>query len=384
MGTSIDYIMWTTNDYIFWTLDDEVLDKNKNPHWNYEQELPAQQSVDEFGNPITTPEETVPGNNHFKSPQMPYVFLSIFSLGKQPHDETNLIQQNIPLQDLVNKRLEQIDVNADRSNNSIAMSGDAFTEEQAQKFGKTRRKGGIAWVPTGPIDAAVKDLGAPALPTFIYESLIDYRNEIRNIFGTRGSSPQGTIKESTLGGKQIIKGQDADRIGGGISTYLEEFSDRVYNWYVQLMYVYYDELHSAAVLGKEKAQEYITLVNSEFTSKLTVGVKEGSMIPHDPENKRMEAVELYKIGAMDPITLGERLEMPNPREFAKALYLWKADPIALFPDLQQAQQEQMMMQQQEQEQTMMAQKQDQKTGDEDKHERELQKSMFNNLTKQQI
>jgi len=360
-GTKVQYIMWTTDDYIFWTLDDVVLDKVQNPHWNYETEEPqidpltGGPSLDPVtGEPVTM---TKPGNNHFNSPKKPYVFLSIFNLGLHPHDDTNLIQQNLPLQDLVNKRLTQIDKNADNTNGGVAVSGDAFTEEQASKVSKTRRKGGTLWIPNGDVNAAVKDLPATPLPGFVYESLTDYRSEIRNIFGTRGSSPQGTISEKTVGGKQIIKGQDGDRIGGGISTYLEQFSDKVFNWFVQLMYVYYDEPHTAVILGREQAKEYITLVNSEFVSKLIVGVKEGSMIPHDPQSKRDEALTLWQQKGIDPITFFDRLEFPNPRESAKQLYMWLSDPISLFPDLLQQQQEQQMLQQQQQQEQMMQQQQ---------------------------
>ena len=390
MGTKLSYVMWTTDEYVFWTLEDEVLAKNKNPHWNYptQEQAPMNEfgsvPTDEQGQPVM---QDVEGHNHFKAPKKPYVFLSIFNLGKQPHDDTNLVQQNLSLQDLVNKRLSQIDKNADNANGGLVVSGDAFTEEQAKKAGEALRKGGAIWVPTGDVNSAVKRDSATSLPNFVYESLIDYRNEIRNIFGTRGSTPQGTIKEQTLGGKQIIKGQDSDRIGGGVANYLEQFSDSVYNWFVQLMYVYYDEPHMASVMGVERTKEYIALTNSEFSNlKLLVGVKEGSMIPKDPVNQRSEAVELWDKKGIDPITFFDRLEFPNPRESAKNLFLWMSDPIQLFPDLLQAQQiaqAQMAAQQgqQMQEQQLLARQQEQQKGEQE-HDRNLQMEAFKALTKQ--
>lgn len=383
-GTSVTYIQWWTNEYLFWTLDDQVLDKTKNPHWNYDTKEVIT-TFNEFGEEIPQ-EKDVEGKNHFNSPAMPYVFLSIFNLGLHPHDDTNLIKQNLPLQDLINKRLLQIDFNADNANNGIALSGDSFTEEQAMMAAKARRRGAAFWVPNGDVNAAIKEMPGTPLPNFVYESLIDYRNELRNIFGTRGSTPQGTMGEQTVGGKNIIRGQDSDRIGGGISTYLEQFSDRVFNWFVQLMYVYYDEPHAANVVGVERAKEYITLQNSEFTSKLLIGVKEGSMIPHDPVSQRGEAVDLWRTKGIDPITFFDRLEFPNPRESAKQLYLWQADPIRLFPDLLE---EQQAKQQEEQEQqTFIAdeelarqQELDAAKADEE-HDRQIEKIDFQNLIKQ--
>lgn len=375
MGTKIEYYLWSTDEYVFWTMGDEVLDKKKNPHWNYDEKVPAKESVDEFGAPMTKPEQLVPGRNHFKQPKKPYVFLSIFNIGLHPHDDTNLIQQNLPLQDLINKRLSQIDKNADNTNGGLAVSGDAFTEKQANEAANARRKGGAIWVPTGPVGDAVVDLSGKPLPSFVYESLLDYRNELRNIFGTRGSTPQGTQNEQTVRGKLITKGQDADRVGGGVSIYLEQFADSIFNWFVQLMYVYYDEPHVATVLGRERAKEYIELSNQDLTVKLLVGVKDGSMIPHDPMQKRNEAVELWGAGALDPITLFDRLEFPNPRESAKLLFQWKADPIALFPDLQAQQQQQAQAQQQQAAMQQQAQAQQQAGQKEQEGEKQRQHEM---------
>lgn len=337
MGTTVRYILWTTDEYMFWTLDDEVLAKRKNPHWNYESSQEGQ--MDEYGKPGVP--QKIPGKNHFKNKKKPYIFYSFFNLGKQPHDDTNLIQQNIPLQDLVNKRLVQMDKNADNANGGLAVSGDAFTEQQAAAAAKAKRKGGVIWVPTGPVTNAVVELNGAQLPNFVYESLVDYRGELRNIFGIRGSSPQGLSGERTVRGKMFMQQQDQARIGGGMAAVLEEFATSTLNWFVQLMYVYYDEQHEAIILGDDKAKEYIKLSQQDFTSKVTVGVKDGSMIPVDPESKRQEAMQLWSQKAIDPITFFSRLGFSNPKESAKNLFLWLSDPIQLFPELaQQAAQQQ--------------------------------------------
>lgn len=321
LGSTLDYILWTTDDYVFWTLEDEVLAKNKNPHWNYETEIPG--AMDAMGNPGSP--TTQAGKNHFKNKKKPYIFLTFFNLGKQPHDDTNLIQQNIPLQDTINKRLVQIDKNADNANGGLAVSGDAFTEEQAGKAAKAKRAGGVIWVPSGPVQNAVVELNGAQLPNFIYQALIDYRGELRNIFGIRGSSPQGLSGERTVRGKMFMQQQDQARIGGGITTVLEEFSDSVLNWFVQLMYIYYD--------GTQDSYSQVPLSNSEFKTRLLVSVKENSMIPTDPESKRQEAMQLWSERAIDPITFFDRLGFPNPKDSAKNLFLWLSDPVQLFPEL---------------------------------------------------
>lgn len=330
LGTKMQYIEWWTDDYVFWTMDDQVLAKAKNPHWNYESE---QEVTNDFG---SVENKKVKGKNHFAFPKKPYAMLSVFSLGTRPYDDTNLIQQNLPLQDLINKRLRQIDKNADKTNGGLAVSGDSFSKEQAAGVGKATEKGGTIFVPNGDVNRAVMRLQAPPLPNFIYESLLDYRNELRNIYGVRGSTAQGTIQDKTVRGKQQIKGQDSDRIGGGISTYLEQFADYVYNYVVQMMYVYYDEEHTGELIGQSHAVEYVKLRNADFVAKLSVSVKDGSMIPKDPVSAREEVVTLWDMGAVDPITFFEKLDFPDPKKSAEQLTAWKIDPLILFPELKQA------------------------------------------------
>lgn len=325
-GTELGYREWWTNEYVFWTLGKIVLDKKKNPHWNYEREV---STFDDYG--VET-KQMVPGTNHFEEPQMPYVFLSIFNLGQGPYDQTSLITQIVGLQDLVDKRLKQIDRNADGANGGVVVSGDIFTKEQAAQVAEAVRNGGTVVVPGNVNEGYKRDAGTP-LPNFVYQSLLDYRNEIRNIFGVNGSTPQGTRQEQTVRGKIIARSQDTDRIGGGFTEYLEQFADRTYNWMVQLMVVYYDEPKMATVIGPERSREAITIKSSDFKMKLTVSVKENSMVPKDPLTKRNEAIDLFQSGALDPITLFEALEFPNPRQAAERLYIWKSNPGALFPEL---------------------------------------------------
>ena len=326
-GTKIQYAEWWTNEMVFWTLRDAVLGKSKNPHWNYPQTV---MEVDEYG--FETPVEQ-PGKNHFAHPKMPYIFLSVLNLGNKPYDDTSLFEQNISAQDRINKRLRQIDLNVDAMNGGLVMSGQAFTKEQAADAVDALRRGAAIVVPNGDVNTSIKREMGQGLPADVYNDVIDTRNELKGNFGIRGSTAGGIEQEKTVRGKLLIKSQDGDRIGGGFSEYLEQSADGVYNWWLQLMYVYYDEPHVASVVGQERAQEYISLSANDLDRELTVTVNEGSLIPRDSMSKRAEAIELYSMQALDPISLFTALEYPNPREMAKSLMLWQQNPMALFPEL---------------------------------------------------
>lgn len=317
MGTKVQYIEWWADNgrILFWTLKDDVLGKVLNPHWNYPEEV---ERVNDIGETET---ESFTPKNHFKTPQIPYTFLSMFNLGLHPYDVTSLIEQNLGNQDKITKRYRQIDRNVDDINGGWAISGEksGITKEQADSAVEGFRRGDGVWIPEGSIGEAVQHIVAPGLPSDVFNDMQDARSELRGIWGVSGSTPQGTKEEKTVRGKIIVGQQDQSRIGGGISEYLEQFSDRIYNWFVQLMYVYYDEEHIGSVIGRSNATETVVLRNEDLNRDLRISVKEGSMIPKDPLTQANQAIDLFGAGAISPLTLHERLDDPNPQETVKEL-----------------------------------------------------------------
>lgn len=343
MKTKIKYVEWWTNEMVFWELKGEILGKVKNPHWNYAE---MTTEVDEFGMAMEVERE---GMNHLARPTMPYIFLSVFNIGKQPHDDTSLIWQNLSAQDRINKRLRQLDRNIDNKNGALVVSGDSFEKVQAEEAGRAMRKGGVIYAPRGKASDAASVITGGDVPQEAYQDLVDTRQSLRGIFGTTGLTAQGMQQTDTVRGKIIVGAKDDDRITGGITEYLEQVASQVFNWWVQMMYVYYDTDHYAAVLGDEKAHRVAVLNNQDMDRILLVSVKEGSLAPRDLLTKRNEAVDLWGAGALDLVTLLDRLDFPNPRETAKDVVLWQSNPRELLGmDQPQPQVPQQQVQPQEQ------------------------------------
>ena len=320
LGTRIRYIEWQTSEYIFWELKGEILGKAKNPNWNYEQEV-KRVVVDEYGEEKEVTEK-MPAINHFSSAKVPFAFLSVFNLGKGPVDDTNLIEQSLPIQDIINKRVRQIDRNADQMNAGAVVSGDAFTRDEAAQVANALRKGQTVWVPRGNVNSVYKRDAGTAIPEFVYQSLVDARNELRNVFGSTGLTSSGIKSEETVRGKIMVRGIDTDRAGLIVDD-IEQFYDYIFNWMVQLMCVHYDSPHKVS-----RTQGTEEIINTElFEHPVTITIKDGSLIPKDRLTQRNEAVDLWGAGAIDPLTFFERLEDPNPLESTKRLMLWKANPM---------------------------------------------------------
>lgn len=330
MGTKVIYHEYCTDEYMFWKYKDIVLGKTKNPYFNYSGEEVTQ--TDEMGEQQVVEQ---PPLNHFNRPQKPYFFLSVFSLGKHPWDDTTLLDQVIPLQDIADKRMKQIDRNADDANAGLIMSGTAFTREQARSAVKELRKGNGILVPNGDVNTAVRrDTGTPLQP-YVYQNLQDARGEIDNIFGTHSTTRGEQATQETASGRVLLKGQDEGRIAF-ITSYLEQVADDVYNMWLQMIYTLFTEKDVADVLGVEKAAEW-QRIKDQYHPKLLVSVKANSMMPHDTLSEHNKAIELAQMKLIDPLTMLERIDDPNPMQTYERLVKFSLDPMSLLPQAAQQQ-----------------------------------------------
>lgn len=341
LDTEIRFIEWWTPQYMCWKMESTILLKKKNPHWNYDSEGTST-SVDAYGNE-TPAVEPIKGINHLPSPEVPYKFLVLFNLGDQPMDNTSLIGQNLANQDSVNKRNKQIDKNVDRMNGGmvVSLTRSGLTQPQAKGVTEALRKGGVVVIPDGAPRDAIDTYAPPALPSDVFGDRNDKRERLRDIFGIRGSSAAGLDTEDTVRGKILNRGSDTDRAGGGISESLEQFADDIYNWLVQLLYVY------------DPAFQFI---QGAVPPKIVVSVKEGSLLPKDSASIGFQSLELAKLNRISNIDLYKRLEFPNPEEMAANVWLEANAPQLLYKDnplVQEAIRMQQMAAQQKAEQDAM-------------------------------
>lgn len=345
MGTKCTYTEWHSDDFVFYTFKNRVLDKHKNPTFAYSKPT---MELDQDGAVVMSRSKP---KNHFSKPKMPYTFLSVFSFGRHPHDETGLIEQNIPQQNSITKRTNQIDVNLDRSNNSIGLSGANFNEETGKQAQAALEAGRPVLIPAGgPVSDAIARFPAPSYPDAAFKQLETSKNDLRTIFGTQGITSQQPDEDQTARGMILNSQMDTSRIGGGIGDALEQVARNIFNWWYQLYCVYYDDSHFAAILGQMKAVEYSTISNRNLERIIVISVAPNSMKPKDEVTEMNQALALWQEGAMDPKTLFTILDFPDAQKTAEQVTLWKLDPQLYmqlnFPELFQQMQQKAMAQQQ--------------------------------------
>jgi len=330
LGTLVTYTEWWSDEYCFYTFKDKVLEKSKNPHFNYKKFKKALEAAGVVDEKVI---------NHFAKPKKPYIFLSVFSSPEQPHDVTGLIEQNIPNQNRVSIREAQIDKNLNSANNSIAFNGLHYTEETAKQAATAMQKGNPVLDPSGNPNEGIVRFGAPGISDSVFKALENNKQDLRSIFGTEGiSAESGNESETTARGMILNQSYDNSRIGGGIGEALERVAKAVFNWLVQMYAVYYTEDHFAAIMGQMKAVEYVTLKNTKLTKQLLISVSPNSMKPKDEITTMNQALELWGQKAIDIKTLLTILNFPDPQKTAAQAWLYQTNPqtygMLNFPELQ--------------------------------------------------
>ena len=316
LGTKIVYTEWWSDEYTFYTFRGKVLDKAKNPHFNYKKGA----------------------YNHFAAPKKPYIFLNNFSSPEQPHDVTNLLEQNIPNQNRISNRERQIDINLDRGNNSIALSGMYFNEQTAKQAAMALQKGNPVLVPgTDDVNKGMARFPAANIPSAVFQALENSKNDLRSSMGVIGLTATPEKPDTTVGGMVINEQHDGSRIGGGIAESTERVAKAIFNWLVQMYGVYYTEKHFATVMGQMKAVEYITLINTDLSKQFTISIVPDSMLPKDDVSEANESMALWNAKALDPKTLLTIRDFPDAQKTAEQAWLFQTNPQAYgalnFPDL---------------------------------------------------
>lgn len=286
-----------------------ILDKMANPNWVY---LKSQKKEKEA--------------NVTSIPPKPFVVFNYINTGHSYIDETCLVEQALPLQIALNKRLRQIGDNADYVNGRWLADKDAFSQEDARNLiNKGSRT--VAMVDMKKVTAPLQNVAPQQLGAWVENTVYDYRNEIDGMMGTpsqfKGSQPDA---QDTLGRDLMIKQQAGalqDDLVRSISMAMEEY----YKILLQMMRVYYTDDYWFQTKGGDGKYQFILLNGEKLDSNVKVGVQTDSTLPLDKASIRSNAMQLWQNGnAIDIRTLYEDLGLPDPDVRAERYLMQNTNP----------------------------------------------------------
>lgn len=304
---------------VAWFLHDPaplILDKMPNPNWIY-----------------TGDDKKDKETNVAFMPPKPFIWFNYLNLGNSFIDETTLFDQAKPLQRLLNKRLRQINENADYVNGRWVASRKALNEEDATKFINKGSKT-VLLVNSEDVGKAVQVIAPQELPTWVYETLQDTRNEIDGIMGTpsifKGDNPQNS---DTLGRDTLLK-QQASMLQDDLVRCVQLGMEMYYNKLLQMMRVYYTDDYWFQVKGGDGKFDFVMLNGDTIDSNVKIGVQVDSTLPLDKASIRATAIELAKMNRIDQLTLLEDLGLPDPEIRTERFLRSTIDPLTYLSSVE--------------------------------------------------
>lgn len=284
-----------------------VLDKMKNPNWNYDE-----MGKDSEGKTIY--------NNFFDKPRKPYIVFNYLNQGKYIVDSTSLVEQAKQLQRQLEKRGRQIDQNADSANAGMVLNSLMVTEENASKLiGDPEEK----LMAKGNVNEAAARLPQNDLPSFVLEDKTDIRGAIDTIMGANAPIQGQQSGSPTLGQDELSIQRNSDRLGT-LVTALEDGFDEAYKADVQMMKVFFTEDDFVKYAGPDGHAEFIEFSNQKIESGIEISVRAGTIMPDNPATEAQEAQEFAQV--FDFLTFAEHLNVENPKEIASRMFILKTDP----------------------------------------------------------
>ena len=303
---------------------DWLLGKMPNPNWIYLPDPQAERIVNMTFEPIKA-----------------LIALNYVNTGRSYIDETCLVDQALPLQDILNKRGRQIVENADYANPRVMMDKRVMSETDAKKFVNKHPKT-IAMVDTtqtgNDIQKASLVIPGQALPDFVLSDKFDARNEIDVMMGTpnvfRGEQPTGR-RNPTLGQDLLIKNQ-AGALQDDLVRVVDNAMSQYYTYLLQMMKTYLPDDYWLMTKGSKGEYTKIVLSSEELDTNVRISIQTDSTLPLDKQSLRATALQLAQIpGRIDDLSLFEMLGIPDPEKLAERVQRYNLDRLTYMESIEQ-------------------------------------------------
>jgi len=321
------YEVWTSEICAFFA-NNRLLKKEANPYYDFEGEEKeyTEEYVTRQGIKDTRVKKDLVFHNHLDRPTDPYVFFTNFRISKSPIGDTSLTEIAIPIQDDINTQKRQIVNNLVRmGNGQVLLDSDAMSQEEAQNI---TSEPGLVIMGKGVAseNKLRREAGVP-LPNSHFANLQHSEMVFDNVMGTH-SSTRGTADSKTLGQDIISRQQDFTRIDT-LNRVMNRGMNRLANGLVQLIKMFYEEYHVIKILGEEGTVEFINLNRDDVEDYIEIDVRNGKSPQMDDLQIANQSIQLWQLGAVDPVTLLEKLGYPNPEKTVERLLAWKQGQLTM-------------------------------------------------------
>lgn len=326
---------WEKINAVVWKYQSCVLGKMRNPYFDYAGKVrlfdPRMTEKDgmsdqEFYASWASKQSEVQSQtiyyNYFKNPRKPYFFMVYESLGNDPIDATNRIEQILYFQDHINNQGRQIIEMNERSAGKPVINADALDKDVIEKLDWRNFKQALT-VGGDDINKTFTYVAMPAAPPQLYKSKDENRSIGFEMMGVNATTRGVREGDQTLGEAQMFREQDFGFIDDLVEDTINAASEWIAQWSMQFIRIFYTKQHFKEVVGTDGESLWQAIDQDIIDDGMVVAVSASAV---DKMMRKRLAMETFKLGASDLLSFYEDLGVDNPKEKARRAFLMQSSP----------------------------------------------------------
>lgn len=326
---------WEKIHGVVWKHNSVVLGKMRNPYYDYQGKVRLfdpkvkermGMSDEELLQSVMQDTELQVDTiyyNYFKSPRKPYFFMVYESLGDDPIDATNRIEQVLYFQDHINDEGRQIIDMNERSAGKVVFNSEAIDKKTVKTIDWRNTRQAVAVGDSKDLRASIYHVPMPAAPAQLYKSKEENRSIAFEMLGVNATTRGVKQGEQTLGEAQMFREQDFGFIDDLVEDTINEAAEWMAQWAMQFIRIFYTSKHYRQVVGKDGATLEAAIDQDFIDDGMIVEVGASAV---DKMMRKRLAMETFKLGASDILSFYEDLGIENAKEKARRSFLMKTAP----------------------------------------------------------
>lgn len=329
---------WEHVEGVLWKYKDVVLKKMKNPNYDYQGEqkyFRYSAPGDTTTKKEVTDEELIQSavsgvlpegmrkelvfRNYFEAPHKPYFFMGYDQWGKMAYDETSRIEQNIRNQenlDQIGKRvIEKL-----KSNGKHVISKESgMTAKDMERTDFNNPDQDLL------VDGNVNNVHGyipPVEPSS--QEFGELKMTRERMFSLAGATNlTGILQSDVATSNQIARESNFTRVDDLTEETINGAAEWMSQWALHMIKLRYTREHLRRHLGKKADITFIRLKSDMIEDGMEVEIKASAT---DKINAQRNALEMAKMGMIDPLQFCEDMDLSDPRGRAEKMMLFKMSP----------------------------------------------------------
>lgn len=327
---------WQRIEGVAWKYGKVLLKKMKNPNWDWEGEdilfkydesgkKELRVSEEDFreslvsGKPIKGIQQKKIYHNHFEHPRKPFIFVGYDQLGKMPYDETSRIEQNLYLQDNVNKRGKQITELADGAKGKNVFSTESgLSKKDIEEIDMNNPNQDI--LVAGDLNAVWKFIPGTMPTAALFQDQNINRERIFSKMGAHSATRGEREAGEPATGTQILREADFGKSDDEVEETINYAAMEMSNAAMQMIKLRYTEEHLVKLLGKSGSVTFSKIKRDFIEDGMEVEVSASGT---DKLMRKREAYDKARLEMIDPLTFFQDTDSPDPEGRTEKLITFK-------------------------------------------------------------